>query len=456
LSPCVAVRANGMSAISNSDLCFARTTIGIIGMSPGNVASLNLRITQEIARAGINLDQDHPEILAIGLPTSDIHMLKSAANLCKDFGADVIAVAGKIQKSILRATFSYLDLPIFAITEDTADFTALAVKVTARICKPHDAIRPDILYDISDEERIKHDLERDRVERDTRMRRRMEQGGYSILRAYQEGFVGVLGGAGPLASAAFLEKCTDFGVPYVCYSNTSAPSKNDFETGAGPSYIEHYKNSCYFFAILQPGAFVITCNTAHMRLEQYMEPYQWLYNRFVDIRSGVLDIDHGADVIGSNFVILGTSRTTGVGLAPHESGLYEAYRRKFAPGSTIVVPSESQQAVIQSAIVDAKAGRFSRVDRPERGPDDSDSDDENDASQGRGEHKMFAREKILSVVEEIRAVHGDIPVVFGCTELPLPFSMLELSHYGFFDPGQQLVECVRKFLSGPVVPRKSL
>jgi aspartate/glutamate racemase len=439
-----------MSVISNSDLCFARTSIGIIGMSPGNVAALNLRITQEIAKGGISIDQDHPEILAIGLPTSDINQLKSAANLCKDFGVDVIAIAETMQKSILRSNFSYLDLPIFALTDTADDLSALAAKVTARVCKPHDAIRPDILYDISDEEKTLHNLERDRVDRDTRMRRRMEQGGYSILRAYREGFVGVLGGAGPLASAAFLEKCTDFGVPYICYSNTSAPSKNDFETGAGPSYIEHYKNSCYFFAILQPGAFVITCNTAHMRLEQYMEPYQWLYNRFVDIRSGILDKERGATVIGSSFIILGTSRTTGVGLPPSEPGLYEAYRRKHAPVSTIVVSSESQQTVIESAIVDAKAGRFSRISRLEEGPGGSapvEAEEDSQSRAGKGVHEMFAREKILFVVEELRAQHGDIPVVFGCTELPLPFSMLELSHYGFFDPGQQLIEGVRTFLA---------
>ena len=429
------------SLLSNSDSCHSNKTIGIIGMSPVNVAQLNLHITKEISNAGINLDQDHPEILAVGLPTSSIRDLKSAAALCKDFGADVIAIAEKLQKHILRTNFSSLGVPVYAMTEDMQDMNALVTKVIARACKPHDAIRPDIMY--SDDEKTELDLERDRFERDMRMRQREAQGGYTILKTFRGKFVGVLGGAGPLASSAFLQKCTDFGVPFICYSNTSAPSKNDFETGAGPSYIGHYRNSCYFFALLQPGVFVITCNTAHMRLELYLEPYQCLHNVFVDIRSGIIG-GEASEVVGDKFIILGTSRTSGVGLPDGEPGLYEQYRRKSSPESNIIVCNAAQQRVISSAIVDAKAGRFSCISRPEIGPDGSvASQAEDSQSYVVDPEDMFAREKILSVVNELRLEYGDIPVVFGCTELPLPFSMVEMSHYGFYDPAQRLVEAVR-------------
>lgn len=428
-------------SISNSDACFAGCTVGIASMSPGNAAGLNLRITENIAEAGISLDQDHPEMLVIGLPTSDIEKLKTAADLCKDFGADIIVIAETMPRAIMQHEFSYLGLPIFAMTEDVKDLDALAVKVIARMCKPHDRVRPNILF--SDGDTIEGDLEKDRVERDMRMRRRQEQGWYPLLTEFERKFVGVLGGAGPLASAAFLVKCAEFGVPFVCYSNTSAPSKNDYEVNGGPSYVDHYKNSCYFFALINPGAFVIACNTAHMRMGEYLRPYQSLYNRFVDIRSGILD-ESGQRIIGTKCIVLGTSRTSGVGLPDGEPGLYEDYRRMVGSESEIIVGTPEQQAIISSAIVDAKAGRMSAN---MNGGTEMDDEKESQASNDPESGEMFAREKILHVVNQLRAEHGeDYPVVFGCTELPLPFSMMEMSHYGLFDPAQRLVEVVRKKL----------
>lgn len=425
-------------SLSNADQCFARATIGIVSMSPGNAASVNLKITEEIINAGITLDQHHPEILVVGLPTSDISLLKSAANICKDFGADVIVVAESMPSDVMHAEFSYLDMPIFAMIDEVPDITSLAAAVTAYLCKPQFHVRPNILYGRG--LTVHEDLIADRNERDARMRRRGDQGGYPILKQYKEKFVGVLGGAGPIASAAFCLKCTDFGVPFVCYSNTSAPSKNDFEVNDGPNYIEHYKNSCHFFESICPGAFVITCNTAHMRINEYLQPFQNLYSRFVDIRSGILD-NNGRRIIGDKCILLGTKRTTGVGLASGEAGLYEDYRRSFYSDYEIITGSTAQQKMISSAIIDAKAGLMSVASASEKNA--------NDNSTQNGDI-MYAREKILHVVNELRMEHGrDVSVVLGCTELPLPFSVMEMSHYGFFDPAQLLVEVVRKCLIDP-------
>jgi aspartate/glutamate racemase len=204
--------------------------------------------------------------------------------------------------------------------------------------------------------------------------------------------------------------------------------------------------------LIHPGAFVITCNTAHMRLREYLEPYQSLYCRFVDIRSGILD-DNGRRIVGDKCILLGTKRTSGVGLSGGEVGLYEEYRRTFCSDSEIITGSSEQQDLISSAIVDAKAGLMTAASRPDATDEDTCSFQNSQGEGGALEiHEMYAREKIMYVVDALRSEHGsDVSVVFGCTELPLPFSMLEMSHFGLFDPGQRLVEVVRKKMLEPVV-----
>ncbi len=432
-----------------------KSTLGIIGMSPGHVALLNYYVTQEVNRQRRIIDQDHPEVLALGLPTSDLKMLKSAADLCRDFGCDIIAIAESVPEATLQASFGYLSLPIFAVTQYTDDLRTLAVTLVDEMYKPRKTLRP-CTYFISQEE-TNEALKRDCSDRSARMKQTYRRGGYPLLdKMYSKRFVGVLGGAGPLASAAFCQKCADFGVPFVLYSNTNAPSKHDFEMGVGPDYRGHYQNACDFFSKINPAAFVITCNTAHKRLGSYLDGFRRLQTVFVDIRGPALE-DSVAQH-GNKFILLGTNRTTGVGLGNGEIGIFEEFRVFHHLDIELFVCNPEQQDTVNSAIRDVKAGRLRNEtafpqlqeetsEAPIVGGNNSEMTDlAGLAVHSSAEVKIGAREKILKVVDELRALYGHKPVILACTELPLPFSMMELSHLGFIDPGQCLCEKVREML----------
>ena len=432
-----------------------KSTLGIIGMSPGHVALLNYYICMEVNRQKRILDQDHPEVLAIGLPTSDLKMLKSAAELCRDFGCDVIAIAESVPADTLQASFRYLGLPTFAVTQYADDLRTLAVTLVEEMYRPRKTLRPCTNF-ISREE-TSGALKKDCNDRSARMKQQYRRGGYPLIdKMYSKKFVGVLGGAGPLASAAFCQKCADFGVPFVLYSNTNAPSKHNFEMGVGPDYRGHYQNACDFFSKINPAAFVITCNTAHKRLGSYLDGFRRLQMVFVDIRGPTLE--DSVSRHGSEFILLGTNRTTGVGLENGEIGIFEEFKTFHNLAIELYCCSAEQQEIINSAIRDVKAGRLRSENAfPQVQEESSELPnlDHNDTERSTSmqlaveptvDVKFGAREKILKVVGELRTLYGHKPVVLACTELPLPFSMMELSHLDFIDPGQCLCEKVREKL----------
>lgn len=196
-----------------------------------------------------------------------------------------------------------------------------------------------------------------------------------------------------------------------------------------------------FFTSISPAVCVITCNTAHKRLSSYMDKKSELYKVFIDIRIPVFDY---MNRINSDFVITGTNGTTGVGLQKHEIGLYAEHKQKHRDiKSQVITCSLAQQDIIVSAIVDIKAGQF---------------DVDNDCTVCGGaeksaEHyalmkkKLNPKYRIMAVAEEMRKQVGyNVPVVLGCTELPLPFTDMELEEHNFIDPTQLLGEYVKRKL----------
>lgn len=161
----------------------------------------------------------------------------------------------------------------------------------------------------------------------------------------------------------------------------------------------------------------IPCNTAHKRLEEFAGS---MFDSVIDIRGAVLSDNKNA----TGFILLGTNPTTGVGLPEGEVGIYEKYRRIYFPEERpFVVPNEVQQAEIMSAIADVKAGEFKE-----------------------------AKAKIMRVIESIRALPGcNLPVILGCTELPLVFTTLELGKDGLLDPANSLKKIAQKELARKLV-----
>ncbi len=373
-----------------------KSTIGVIGVSPLKVAELNQKIVEYGGALGFLDDQDHPDLLAVGIPISQgKNNLRDAANLCEDFGCDVIAIPG----SASEADLAY-------ITNNKAfasdDLDQLAKQVVDYAVSLAAAKRPSLTHknNGNDDHLVYRNLREDEEARQARMEARKEQNGYPLLTQHQT--VGVLGGAGPMASAVMCQRLAERGVPFIHCSDNSAPGKHPFEMGVGPHYAPHYANIMQFFQAIEVSAIAIPCNTAHARLAEYCPPK--LREKIIDIRESVLSQNKDFD----RAILLGTSRT--VGLIPNTKGIYEEYRAEHFANeiSSFVIPTLKQQEKIIGAIYDIKKGK---------------------------EYFGSARDNIMSTIQELRAIDGnaDLPVIFVCTELALACSDLKLVNENISD-----------------------
>lgn len=387
-----------------------RSTIGIVGINPLKVASLNKEIVIQGNEIGLLEDQHFPEIVSVGISTNDIRLLEGQVDICRDYGCDIIALAEKTNGSGLNNSLEQrFHLPVLSMEGSMKKF-AISVLESSLSTKPR---RPDILYH-GDEGKMFEQILEDKKSRAKRIRKTESHGGYPVL---NEPFVGIVGGAGPLASAIFSEDLAKTQTPFVHCSVNSAPGKHNFEMNVGPSYIEHYRSTISFFKNLGAHSITIPCNTAHKRLSEFCGDS---IDRVVDIRKSVLDVNRNEE----GFILLGTSRTVGIGLPEGEVGLYEDLRKNYPDQGPFFTPSKEQHTKIMTAIFDVKAGNF-----------------------------LQAKEKITSVVGEIRKEYGYHRVILGCTELPLPFSELERAELNLIDPAQNMAQVVKKEIDKEVIRR---
>lgn len=390
----------------NQDLKWKwKGTIGIISLNPIEAANLNKGIIDYGNSIGLVDDQHFPEILAVGIKSGDIRHLADQAKLCYDFGCDVVAIAQTIGETKLNEDLAknISPVPVFAIKTNPKDF---AKELCDHVIKLSKTRRPNLIFDLqsTNEKEIRANLEEDKESRTKRINQSKKYNRRSPYATLQDGFVGVIGGAGPLASADFCFKLAQDKTPFVHYSVNSAPGKHRFETEGGPSYIQHYENAVDFFDSINATNLAIPCNTAHRRLKEFCHDS---LEKVVDIRQSVFETNKNSE----GFILLGTNATTGVGLDSGKIGTYEKLRsEKYSKVKEFVVPNEENQAKIMDAIYDVKAGDFT-----------------------------VAKEKIMSVITEIRKIHGNLPVILGCTELPLAnFVELELRNLNLIDPSEAL------------------
>ncbi len=179
--------------------------------------------------------------------------------------------------------------------------------------------------------------------------------------------------------------------------------------GTGPSYIDHYRSTFSFLKRIGASRFAIPCNTAHKRLPEYIDAES--LPLVVDIRKSVLDMNQNEE----GFILLGTNRTTGVGLPSGEVGTYEILRKDYPDQGPFFIPAVEQQERIMKAIYDVKAGQFES-----------------------------AKSGILSVINELRADNGHRRVILGCTELPLVFSDIELVEHELIDPAEDMATMAKR------------
>lgn len=411
--------------LSQTDVLRQKGMIGIIGFNdPIAVAILNREIIKYGNTIGLIDDQHFPEILAVGMRCENTQQFFDQAKLCVDFGCDVLVFAEVVGASKLdeqveqihNAGMSMMSL------QDGESIEQLAQKVLQRSLKVKKPRRPDIIFKSDQDWRDQVQVVQENLDQDLndRKQRFQERYSYGYTRGGGQLFmhkkVGVIGGAGPLTSASLCEGLAKDAVPFVHYSVNSAPGKHYFEMGQGPSYIPYYKNAVNFFEDIEVSRLVIPCNTAHARLSEFCGDS---FSKVSDIRKAVL-----TQIKGSNkAILLGTSRTTGIGL-PSESevGIYEKMRRDVTSGRKMefILPSLEQQQVTMSAIYDVKAGRFDE-----------------------------AKGKIDQVIREKRAEYEDrtLPVIFACTELALAnYVPSELKTNNIIDPAEMLIKMVKQAL----------
>ena len=384
-------------------------TIGIIGLDPTKVVTLNKSIVEYGNSIGFTDDQQFPEILSIGIKSDKAWYLEDQANLCNDMGCDVVAVAGDVGKDlVLKTRLETANHPLPLLFLNKQDMKGLAKEALDYARKIEHPRRPNLLYsedggDFGKEEKgVNDNLALDIRNRGKRSKEREQHGGgYPFLKNVV--FGGIIGGGGPLASADFCEKLAKTTIPFIHYSVNSAPGKYRFEMSKGPSFVNHYRNAVSLFNGLGAAFLAVPCNTAHKRAEEFCGESM---PKLIDIRESVLGSNQNAE----GFILLGTKITTGVGMPTGVIGTYESIREKFPEQGPFHVPSPTQQGVIMDSIYDVKAGRLE-----------------------------VAKEKILKVVDEMRSTYGHLPVILACTELPLAnFEPLELVGLKLIDPAESL------------------
>jgi aspartate racemase len=386
-----------------------KVTIGIIGLDPERVAELNREVIEYGNSIGLTNDQDFPEIIAIGVKSDNIEDLISQGKFCFDFGCDVLVMADSPGMSGLNTKLTEItSLPVLFPTGK--NMTSLVGEVFNYANTTDNIRKPNIFFSSPQPEEqeiveINHNLENDRISRSQRISDRKEP--YSFLQ--NKKVFGVLGGAGPGASATFCEKLVRKSVPYLHYSVNSAPGKHLFEIGHGPSYVPHYSSAVDCFNVIGIDRLLVPCNTAHMRLDEFCNGFPGI--KIIDIRESVLAADN------RQMILLGTSRTTGIGLPDGQVGIYEKLRSEKHPNHPqFILPSSQQQEQILDAIFKVKKGELSD-----------------------------AKQIMVKVIDEIRKEYGDLPTLLACTELPLSIEgEVEFNFLNLIDPMELMAVAARE------------
>lgn len=200
--------------------------------------------------------------------------------------------------------------------------------------------------------------------------------------------IAILGGMGPQASAKLLEILID-----VCTKDFGAKNDSDFpeiilNSVPVPNFIADQKNLKVVLNILKnrvkrlenfnPTCFGIACNTAHVLLKDLQANTKV---PFVSIIKEVAEKVAAAQI--DKVGLLATPVTI-------NSGLYQNALAK--KNINVVIPSKSDQKIVESAIWKVLAGRINKRDK----------------------------QKLVLVAERL-VKKGAQGIILGCTELPLIF-----------------------------------
>ena len=263
----------------------------------------------------------------------------------------------------------------------------------------------------------------------------------------QKNIVGVIGGAGPLASSLYCKILAYLGKNYIAFHDTTAPDKNNAVLGKGPDFKPYYEKdiellSSFIKSISMP------CNTAHFYQEHFQKFSEDLGINFLDIRDATIQSiqKNYSNSDNKKIILLATPATI-------EKGLY--HKKLEDNKYEIITPDEKQIKEIYKAIYIIKGDKekLKIVNKElvimEKLQKDNSCWINNKGKKTLSSEEGDAKELILKVIKEIRMQEKDdkIPVILGCTELPVPFASVELNMYNLISTSRALAIFATKFVS---------
>lgn len=231
--------------------------------------------------------------------------------------------------------------------------------------------------------------------------------------------IGILGGMGPEATNNFYRKIIQFSeastdqehIHVIIDSNTEIPDRTQFICGTGEDPRIEMIRSLIKLEMMGAEYVAIPCNTAHYFYDDI--------KRFTKIN--VLNMIHetaafvkAAQPGDKDYLLLATEGT-------YMSGIYKKKFDEF--GLNIIEPESTDKKTVMNWIYEVKSGKF----------------------------KVKPAE-FQALVNKYR---GDkqIPIILGCTELPLLVERLGLSE-DYVDPVTILAKCCAGIQAGLIKPRQ--
>lgn len=431
LSEEVAKKLGDVSQLSKPN----KGAIGIAGHFPIENSKLAVEIVRSGNQCGFENDQDHPELIVMNLTSnSSYESLRDQVRMLSDAGCDVIVIPesdfSQQQISLLEKETGGLSKIIYLKKDGNKkeEYQSLALRTLGEVSSISIKARPNI-YDSGNYETIKKNLAQDISDRTKRISARSKRdGGYPAIKSILQdhSVVGVLGGAGPMASAQYSLDLAQKGIPHIHISNNSAPYKIKFAQRESHSFLSHYKNTLELLKSFGCTHCAMPCNTAH--LPQFREVVfgntELKDIKFINITDSVINyLD--TESSSKKIILLGTDATVGIDRDGNAvEGLYDQCLKQN--GYEVIKPNRAQQDEVMKAIYAAKAGRME-----------------------------IARFIINEIVGQLKRDNGfGSEVILACTDLPIAFEINELNDIRAISTVKTLSDFTGKILTPTTSPLK--
>ena len=205
--------------------------------------------------------------------------------------------------------------------------------------------------------------------------------------------IGIIGGMGPLAAARLFERiviltkagCDNEHIPIIIDNNTNIPDRTEAILNNGDNPAFELVRSALRLELMGADAIVMACNTAHYYYEEII--------KFVKVPVINMVEETAKYIIKNNPAVkcAGLLATEGT----CKSGIYRKVFEKH--GLKLVVPEAGEQQHITELIYDIKRSR-----------------------------EDINPENTIKVVSALRKRGAEV-IILGCTELPIAFSMFDIS-----------------------------